>query len=181
LKNKAVRDGDLELFDKAQLLNEEECAEILRTFQQKLYQHDSEDEDLSGLSHDMKMSLRAHFDDAETLEFWRNVKDKEEKKGARSGRDAKAAKIEAQRADYKDSQTQEMDPQETILRLKADFARRYHCLKAASGVMLKETVTLVRDESRRFIKDTTNFVVQIVQREMLVLLRQMDKHKQLMK
>ena len=47
--------------------------------------------------------------------------------------------------------------------------------------MLKETVTLVRDESRRFIKETTNFVVLIVQKEMLVLLQQMDKHKQLMK
>ena len=121
MKNKAVREGDLELFDKAQLLNEEECGEILRTLQEILYQDDSEDEDLSGLTHEMKTSLRAHFDDAETLEFWRDVKGKEGKKDAKSSEDAKAAKIEAQRADYKDSQTQEMDPQETILRLKADF------------------------------------------------------------
>ena len=116
----------------------------------------------------MLTDLRALFDDAETLQYWKDVKNKEA--GEKKEQDKKKAQIEASRTAYKESQTQEMDPYETIKRLKLDNARRYNQLKDASIVMQKETVTLVRDESRKFIKDTTNFVVKIVQKEMLLLL-----------
>lgn len=41
----------------------------------------------------------------------------------------------------------------------------------ASDIMMKETILLVRFESRKFIKESTNFVVKIVQKEMLLLLQ----------
>lgn len=86
-------------------------------------------------------------------------------------KEAKEAQLQASRSNNKQSQTPDMNPQETIRRLKAEFAKQYHSLKAATNVTIKETVTLVRDESRQFIKETTNFVITILQKEMLDVLR----------
>ena len=65
-----------------------------------------------------------------------------------------------------------MNPLEEVERLNREFERKFEKLLCVSEQMRKDSVHLIADKSRTFINVTTEFVVQILQKEIMNVLRQ---------
>lgn len=61
--------------------------------------------------------------------------------------------------------------------LKAQQRRQIEAVRLAGKVMRRDSVDLVKSQTKKFISETTYFVVQIIQKEMLSLLKLMNKYK----
>ena len=66
------------------------------------------------------------------------------------------------REDNKQSEMEGVNPYQTILRQKKDFDLKINNLKAAMLVIEKQTGTFIMSEARKFIHETTDFVVGIL-------------------
>ena len=75
------------------------------------------------------------------------------------------------REENKQAEMEGVNPYQTILRQKKDFDLKISNLKAAMIVIEKQTGTFIMSRARKFVHEATDFVVKILQEEMLMMLR----------